>query len=38
MKIFILRHEDRTQDATFFPLTSTGLERSEILVRYFKKT
>ena len=33
MKIFILRHEDRTQDATFFsPLTSTGLEKSELLV------
>jgi broad specificity phosphatase PhoE len=32
MKIFILRHEDRTQDATFFsPLTSSGLEKSEKL-------
>lgn len=38
MKIFILRHEDRTQDATFFsPLTSTGLERSEVLVDVLKK-
>tara|TARA_B100001123_G_C15035393_1_gene917144 strand:+ start:59 stop:670 length:612 start_codon:yes stop_codon:yes gene_type:complete len=38
MKIFILRHEDRTQDATFFsPLTSTGLERSELLVDVLKK-
>lgn len=38
MKIFILRHEDRTQDATFFsPLTSTGLERSELLVDILKK-
>jgi|UniRef100_A0A6C0EFA6 2,3-bisphosphoglycerate-dependent phosphoglycerate mutase len=33
MKIYILRHEDRTQDCSFFsPLTSLGLERSEILV------
>jgi broad specificity phosphatase PhoE len=38
MKIFILRHEDRTQDATFFsPLTSTGLENSERLVDLLKK-
>ena len=37
MKIFILRHEDRTQDATFSPLTSTGLERSELLVNILKK-
>lgn len=38
MKIFILRHEDRTQDATFFsPLTSTGLEKSELLVNILKK-
>lgn len=38
MKIFILRHEDRTQDATFFsPLTSTGLERSEVLVDVLRK-
>ena len=29
MKIYILRHEDRTQDATFFsPLTKLGLENS----------
>lgn len=38
MKIFILRHEDRTQDATFFsPLTSTGLENSEKLVEILSK-
>jgi len=33
MKIFIIRHEDRTQDATFFsPLTKTGLENSIKLI------
>jgi len=33
MKIFILRHEDRTQDATFFsPLTKIGLENSIKLI------
>jgi len=33
MKIFILRHEDRTQDATFFsPLTKAGLENSIKLI------
>ena len=38
MKIFILRHEDRTQDATFFsPLTSTGLERSEKLANELRR-
>jgi len=38
MKIFILRHEDRTQDATFFsPLTSTGLENSEKLIEILAK-
>ena len=38
MKIFILRHEDRTQDATFFsPLTSTGLDNSMNLVKVLKK-
>lgn len=37
MKVFILRHEDRTQDATFFsPLTSSGLENSEKLVNVLK--
>lgn len=38
MKIYILRHEDRTQDATFFsPLTSTGLEKSIELMKTLKK-
>ena len=33
MKLYILRHEDRTQDATFFsPLTKQGLENSEKLI------
>jgi 2,3-bisphosphoglycerate-dependent phosphoglycerate mutase len=33
MKIFILRHEDRTQDASFFsPLTKAGLENSIKLI------
>jgi broad specificity phosphatase PhoE len=33
MKIFILRHEDRTQDASFFsPLTKNGLENSKKLI------
>ncbi len=33
MKIYILRHEDRTQDCTFFsPLTKKGLENSAELV------
>jgi len=33
MKIFILRHEDRTMDATFFsPLTLKGLENSVELI------
>lgn len=33
MKIYILRHEDRTQDATIFsPLTETGLENSIKLI------
>jgi len=37
MKIFILRHEDRTQDATFFsPLTKTGLENSKKLIPILK--
>lgn len=38
MRIYILRHEDRTQDATFFsPLTSTGLEKSIELMKTLKK-
>ena len=33
MKIYILRHEDRTQDATFFaPLTKKGLENAVKLI------
>jgi len=33
MKIFILRHEDRTQDASFYaPLTKNGLEKSKKLI------
>ena len=35
MKLYILRHEDRTQDATFFsPLTLLGLENSEKISEY----
>jgi broad specificity phosphatase PhoE len=35
MKIYILRHEDRTMDATFFsPLTITGHQNSVKLVKY----
>lgn len=38
MKIYILRHEDRTQDCSFFaPLTKTGLENSIKLVKYLEK-
>lgn len=38
MKIYILRHEDRTQDATFFsPLTSKGLSRSVDLIKILNK-
>ena len=38
MKIYILRHEDRTIDCTFFsPLTKKGLDNSLILVNYLKK-
>ena len=34
MKIYILRHEDRTQDATMFsPLTETGLNNSIKLIQ-----
>ena len=33
MKIYILRHEDRTQDCSFFaPLTQTGLDNAEKLI------
>jgi len=38
MKIYILRHEDRTQDASFFsPLTMTGLENSKKLIEVLDK-
>jgi len=38
MKIYILRHEDRTQDCSFYsPLTRTGLENSINLVPYLTK-
>lgn len=38
MKIYILRHEDRTQDATMFsPLTSDGLEKSVKLIEKLKE-
>jgi broad specificity phosphatase PhoE len=38
MKIYILRHEDRTQDCSFFsPLTEIGLEKSEMLIPILNK-
>lgn len=38
MKIYILRHEDRTQDATMFsPLTEVGLKNSLNLVKILEK-
>lgn len=38
MKIYILRHEDRTQDCSFFsPLTELGLQNSIILIDRLKK-
>lgn len=38
MKIYILRHEDRTQDATFFsPLTKKGLDNSIELSKLLRK-
>jgi 2,3-bisphosphoglycerate-dependent phosphoglycerate mutase len=37
MKIYILRHEDRTQDCSFFsPLSLLGLERSNELIKYLE--
>jgi broad specificity phosphatase PhoE len=37
MKIYILRHEDRTMDASFFaPLTKEGLEKSVKLIKILK--
>lgn len=38
MKLYILRHEDRTMDATFFsPLTKEGLDNSIKLIDLLKK-
>ena len=38
MKIYILRHEDRTQDCSFFsPLTEQGLQNSKKLVKILKE-
>ena len=38
MKIYILRHEDRTEDATFFsPLTEKGLNNANNLIDYLEK-
>jgi 2,3-bisphosphoglycerate-dependent phosphoglycerate mutase len=38
MKIFILRHEDRTKDCSFFsPLTKQGLENAVNLVPHLKE-
>jgi 2,3-bisphosphoglycerate-dependent phosphoglycerate mutase len=38
MKLYILRHEERTIDATFFaPLTEKGLNNSVLLVNYLEK-
>jgi len=38
MKIYILRHEDRTEDATFFsPLTEKGLNNANNLIGYLEK-
>jgi len=38
MKLYILRHEDRTQDCSFFsPLTKEGLDKSIKLIDFLKK-
>ena len=38
MKIYLLRHEDRTMDLTFFsPLTKNGLENSVELIKHLEK-
>lgn len=38
MKLYILRHEDRTMDLTFFsPLTKNGLEKSIDLIHHLEK-
>ena len=38
MKLYILSHEDRNQDATFFsPLTKQGLENATKLIKELEK-
>lgn len=38
MKIYVLRHEDRTMDLTFFsPLTKNGLDNSIELIKHLEK-
>ena len=38
MKIYLLRHEDRTMDLTFFsPLTKNGLDNSKNLIKFLEK-
>jgi 2,3-bisphosphoglycerate-dependent phosphoglycerate mutase len=38
MKLYILRHEDRTNDCSFFsPLTKIGLENSKKLTKHLKE-
>ena len=38
MKLYVLRHEDRTMDLTFFsPLTKNGLDNSIELIKYLVK-
>ena len=38
MKIYVIRHEDRTMDLTFFsPLTKNGLENSVKLITTLEK-
>ena len=38
MKIYILRHEERTKDASFFsPLTKKGLKNSVLLIHFLEK-
>ena len=37
MRLYILRHEDRTMDLTFFsPLTKNGLEKSNELINHLE--
>ena len=38
MKIYVLRHEDRTMDLTFFsPLTKNGLDNSIELIKHLER-